>query len=232
MDSGKLERRARNLYVISGAIIVYLLAGADLGQLSALGFRAPAVYPQVYSYAVVLAFIWFWWRYDVVWRRSQPRETFQQDYLTELSNHPLYLRHLEKEIGELILWTITANKNVITNDHTQLRLLSIRANWDTKRMLAITHFRVNIGSNTLDCALSDFGQGDPIRASVSRWVHLRSGTVVYWRRAYNYEHFATVVAPNWVAFFALCLMILKAFFIDPGGLFGILKKPASLSLPF
>ena len=43
-----LERRARNLYIISGVIIVYLLAGADLENLTLLGIRSPARYPVVF----------------------------------------------------------------------------------------------------------------------------------------------------------------------------------------
>ena len=49
-----LRARARNLFIISSAIIVYLLAGADIEHLAVGALKAPAEYPEVLRAAAYL----------------------------------------------------------------------------------------------------------------------------------------------------------------------------------
>ncbi|MCH8958363.1 MAG: hypothetical protein IH835_02740, partial [Proteobacteria bacterium] len=94
----KVNSRARNLFVISAAVIAYLFAGANLNQLTILGLRAPASYPIVFSWAASVALIWFWWRYLIAWIDARSRIEFRQDFLKSLRKTPLFQRHLLKSI--------------------------------------------------------------------------------------------------------------------------------------
>lgn len=93
-----MDKHARNLFVIAGAIIVYLLAGADLANLAVLGIRAPAEYPVVFSHASVVALVWFWWRYQVSWLDSNARKDFRNDYLSQLQQREPYKTLIKKSV--------------------------------------------------------------------------------------------------------------------------------------
>ena len=223
-----LEQRARNLYVISGVIIVYLLAGADLNNLTLLGFRVPAKYPIVFSIASVLALLWFGWRYRLIWKKQKIGKAFRDNHLRAL-HQTLPFRFLVKT--SLPHATILASHfgydvndpNVTESEYMSYDPPALHERgYKSRSSIAIktlTYFR---GGQNIEIGIKSFPDKAYLLIDVPWKLHFRYSPPLYWSKAWNEEEFAAQRLPVVAFFLAILLILCKSFGGDPAGVWGLI----------
>ncbi len=223
----ELDKRARNLFVIAGAIIVYLFAGADLNQLAVLGLRAPARFPIVFSWAAVVALCWFWWRYNVVWLAACSRVNFGNEYLGDLHQLKPFKNYIDANI----------NHDVITNTHfsgqrpagdSALTLIRYSEVARKRRLLInINVLTYTDGTTNFEIGTNDFPDKRPIEVRVPWWLHWMHSPFFFLQRAWRYDNFSNERLPHIVFAAAVALIACKIIGWDPAGLFGVFTDPTA-----
>ena len=221
----KVESRARNLFVISAAVIAYLFAGAKLDQLTVLGLRAPASYPIVFRCAATMALVWFWWRYPVAWIDARSRVEFRRDFFESLRQTRIFQQHFLKSIdvdqvadaaakkyGAIVGGPLHFDRVIVDGD----RRFSAKIEQVTLVTSADPPNRYSIQAGQMP-------NYEPIVIAVPWWLHYSLGIPYFWWRAVRHEHFANRVLPHVLFIIAIALICCKSFGIEPAGIFGILS---------
>ncbi len=232
-----VARRARNLNIISVGIIVYLLAGADIGHISALGLRAPVQYPAILQITAVLGLGWFYWRYSVAWGASdcgiEFKKSYTDSFLIWAGTHKMVRVHLDWQA--ILDFTYSTKKyesfsrNVpdgldakefASTSTFQLRLLSRRSfalsnlSYETERA---RHSVVKMTLDGRNDALPNFETTIPrYHYEPVRLFH----SVVF---ALSGDAFAEQRLPHYIGR-AAALMLLSSALWDPAGLWGLLRS--------
>lgn len=216
-----LRTRARNLFVISSAIIIYLLAGADIEQLAVGALKAPAEYPEVLRAAAVGALIWFWWRYLIVWLSH--RKTYRESVLGALHSTQLFQRHLRSSLQtkyadaleqmEIGVSRPLAPQGVITHVYT-----------DKQRRFCATVQQVNFQVEGKGLCATHPPPGQALVVDIPWWLYFRLIVPVAIWQAVRQEEFADVILPH-ITFLAAMFLVWSAlFWVDPAGVFGFLSQ--------
>lgn len=221
----KVESRARNLFVVSAAVIAYLFAGANLDQLTALGLRAPASYPVVFRWAASVALVWFWWRYLVAWIDARSRVEFRRDFFSSLRQTRMFQRHFLKSIDVDQVADATAKKYGT--------IVGAPLKFDRVYVDGERRFSAKIGQISFvnsakpptgySIHVNDMPNYEPIEIAVPWWLHYSLGIPYFWWRAVRHEHFANRVLPHVLFIIAIALICCKSLGIEPAGIFGILS---------
>ena len=221
----KVASRARNLFVIAAAVIVYMLAGADLNNLTVLGLRAPAKFPIVFSWAAVIALLWFWWRYFVAWINAQSRTKFRTEYLRALHNSPVFHRYLKKRTDFKAASNIAkARYNLSASD--DLIPDSVVADGNRRLFVIIENYEFlsqDNPNNRYAVNLNQLPMEDRIKVAIPWWFHFGVGIPYFLWHALRREHFADQVLPNVVFIAAAALIYCKFLGVDPAGVFGMIS---------
>ena len=91
--------QARNSNVLSGAIIVYVLSGADVGQFTVAGASMPMPYPIVIEVAALLVWGWFWYLYRQTYRG--PLAGWKNAYWVQMQEEPALLEWATENLSSL-----------------------------------------------------------------------------------------------------------------------------------
>ncbi len=236
-----MEKRARNLYVIASAIIVYLLAGADLNHLSALGLRAPARYPIVFSWAAVVALLWFAWRYHVTWLSSNSRANYRNRYLKELHQLEPFVSLVRNAIEfdailkahRVVFKKANPNKapyppNVQFNGFEEVPVHHRpgRPPLLDRRSIFVSAIKVTGGANI---GKDSFPDSRFIKVDIPPRLHWRHSLPHFLRREVWRPDFADMRLPYLVLFLALALVACRAAGGDPAGFWGGLSAAEATS---
>lgn len=221
----KVESRARNLFVIAAAIIVYMLAGADLNNLTVLGLRAPARYPVIFSWAAIIALLWFWWRYFVAWLNAQSRTKFRAEYLRALHNSPVFQLYLKRRLDfEVALEHVRSTHGISASE--ELVPDSVSAGGDRRLSVTIDayafYYRGNPNSKVA-VASNKLPEQHRIKVTIPWWVHFGVGVPYFLWNALRHEGFANQVLPHVIFIAAITLICCKIMGVDPAGVFGIIS---------
>ena len=213
------------MFVISAAVIAYLFAGANLDQLTVLGLRAPASYPVVFSWAAIVALVWFWWRYLIAWIDTSARIEFRRDFFTSLRQTRIFQQHFLKSIDLDQVTAFLANQHG-TIKGSPLHLKSVVVDGNRRfnaKIVQISLLNSEEPPNGYDINASAMPNYEPIEITIPWWLHYSLGIPYFWWRAVRHEHFATRVLPHVLFFIAIVLICCKSFGIEPAGIFGILS---------
>lgn len=221
----KVKSRARNLFVISAAVIAYLFAGANLDQLTILGLRAPASYPIVFSWAAIVALVWFWWRYLLAWIDASSRVEFRQDFFKSLRQTRMFQRYFFKSID------VDQVANAAEKSHRAIIVAPLRIDHvvvDGDRRFSAKIEKVTLVTsadppNRYNIQAGQMPNYEPIVIAVPWWLHYFLGIPYFWWRAVRHEHFANLVLPHVLFIIAIALICCKSLGVDPAGIFGILS---------
>ena len=221
----KVKSRARNLFVISAAVIAYLFAGANLDQLTILGLRAPASYPIVFSWAAIVALMWFWWRYLIAWIDASSRIKFRQDFFKSLRQTRMFQRYFFKRID------VDQVADAAVKSHRAIKIAPLRIEHvvvDGDRRFSAKIEQVLLvtsadSPNRFSISAGQMPDYEPIEIAVPWWLHYSLGIPYFWWRAVRHEHFANLVLPHILFIIAIALICCKFLGIDPAGIFGILS---------
>jgi len=221
----KVKSRARNLFVISAAVIAYLFAGANLDQLTILGLRAPALYPIVFSWAAIVALMWFWWRYLIAWIDASSRIKFRQDFFKSLRQTRMFQRYFFKRID------VDQVADAAVKSHRAIKIAPLRIEHvvvDGDRRFSAKIEQVLLvtsadSPNRFSISAGQMPDYEPIEIAVPWWLHYSLGIPYFWWRAVRHEHFANLVLPHILFIIAIALICCKFLGIDPAGIFGILS---------
>ena len=223
-----LERRARNLYIISGVIIVYLLAGADLENLTLLGIRSPARYPIVFSVASVLALLWFGWRYRLIWISQRLGKTFRDNHLRRLHKTTPFtflVKTRVKHTDILASHFATQVNDPLLNEPEYISYEPPEfpnSGYKSRSLIAIEKLNYFRNGQNFVIVHTSFPDKACIKIDVPWHLHYRYSPRLYWSTAFNKDEFAAQRLPV-VAFFAAILLILfKLFGADPAGVWGLI----------
>lgn len=234
----EVNRRARNLFAISAAIILYLLAGVDLEQLSALGIRAPAQYPDVAKGAAVLALLWFWWRYWIVWMKGNARVLFAQAFRSDFRTTNAFQREFVRTEDAIIAGE--AARNQYNADRRQTKKIEVGAKLVAVEIDEQERNTAEVKSVVLEVgdARQRLKKSQSITWSeavdVPLWLTFKSGLWVFLRRIFRHEDFANVMLPHLIAVIALSLAVCKFAGGEPAGFYGWMESgrmPATQSEP-
>ncbi len=225
-----VRRRARNFYVFGAAVIIYLLAGADLDQLSVLGLRVPADYPGVFGAAAVMAMVWFWWRYTTAWLDHGARSQFRSDYFSTLYKKDAFHRYIVDRIDLPTLVQCAQDKDIDFPDEPVLH----KVLYGEYRQLLVTIRRLEflpgpIGGSVYSIDTDMFPGSVPIQVKIPFWMHYRLGVPHYWKRAVRHEAFSIYILPHISFAVAIALVVCKLWFKDPAGFFGWFELHESAS---
>lgn len=215
-----LRTRARNLFVISSAIIVYLLAGADIEQLAVGALKTPARYPEVLRAAAVVALFWFWWRYFVVWLRH--RSEFRREVRAAMRRTKLFQNFFKKKLKadyadslEYMESTVLGGpggpRGYITNVHAE----------GSRRLRTVVH-QITFDVEGMGNCLAHVRESEGLIVDIPWWMYFGLAPFVSIWQAFRGEDFGNVVLPHVVALTALVFVSLSSMGVDPAGLFGIL----------
>lgn len=225
-DSNNLLRtRTRNLYIISSSIIVYLLAGADIGQLAIGAMKSPARYPKILEWAAIFGFIWFWWRYFIVW--LQHRSAFTNSVQAAM---------IETESLQSFLKKKLVSDHSDSLDYMELSVSSGQdpPRYDIRKVWARKSKQLSVIVNQISFHI----ENDGIRATPAREIEGIPIEIPWWRyfglvpfvtlrQALQQDTFGNIVLPNFVAMTAAILAGLSLSGMDPAGLFGLLDGSRS-----
>jgi len=213
------------LFVISAAVIAYLFAGANLDQLTILGLRAPASYPIVFSWAAIVALMWFWWRYLIAWIDASSRIKFRQDFFKSLRQTRMFQRYFFKRID------VDQVADAAVKSHRAIKIAPLRIEHvvvDGDRRFSAKIEQVLLvtsadSPNRFSISAGQMPDYEPIEIAVPWWLHYSLGIPYFWWRAVRHEHFANLVLPHILFIIAIALICCKFLGIDPAGIFGILS---------
>ena len=215
-----LRTRTRNLFIISSAIIVYLLAGADIGQLAVGTMKVPARFPEVLKWAAVVVLLWFWWRYFIVW--LDHRLAFRNEVRVTLRQTSWFQNFLKKKLitdyGDSLEYMETSVSSGQGATRGDIRNIFTAG---TKRLQVIVH------------QVDFYMEMDGIRTAVAREPEGLIVNIPWWRyfglvpfisvwQALRKDSFGNVVLPHLVAIAAMVLIGLSFKGVDPAGVFGLL----------
>lgn len=225
----KVNSRARNLFVIAFAIIIYLLAGADLDQLTVLGLRAPSRYPIVFSWAAVLALFWFWWRYWIAWMDAESREVFNVNYREDLRQTDAFQKRLAKlknvnDLADTLRTQFNGYSLSKGKDQIPDPVKLIRSQLDYSKRSAATVSSVTFQNTDHPhyeyiVEVAKLPGNASYSIEIPWWLNVQIGTLVFCRRAVRYEGFANQIMPQILALVALILIVCKVTGLDPAGFF-------------
>ena len=227
-----LERRARNLYIISGVIIVYLLAGADLENLTLLGIRSPSRYPIVFSFASVLGLLWFGWRYSLSWKEQRVGQTFRQNFLRELQQTTPFLLLINNNVNHAQIlasaWNIQVNDPCITATSMESyvhKKTPSPGSYISKSSIEIQQIKyLKSDGKSSGVGIDHFPDNTFISIDVPWKLHYRHSPALYWSKAWNQEAFSTQRFPVVAFFLAILLILCKSFGGDPAGVWGLMPS--------
>ncbi len=213
------------MFVISAAVIAYLFAGANLDQLTILGLRAPASYPIVFSWAAIVALMWFWWRYLIAWIDASSRIKFRQDFFKSLRQTRMFQRYFFKRID------VDQVADAAVKSHRAIKIAPLRIEHvvvDGDRRFSAKIEQVLLvtsadSPNRFSISAGQMPDYEPIEIAVPWWLHYSLGIPYFWWRAVRHEHFANLVLPHILFIIAIALICCKFLGIDPAGIFGILS---------
>jgi len=201
-----------------------MLAGADLNNLALLGLRAPARFPQVFSWAASISLLWFWWRYLVAWLDASSRHEFRKSYLQALRQIRWFQRHLLKNIDIKTVLNSADEAGYLTGG--EMTIEHIYVDGDKRLTAKVEQISIADASDEsgglYSVNSSQMMDGQPILVAIPWWMHYGIGIPFYWWRVIRHEYFANQVLPHVLFVAALALIVLKFSGVDPAGMFGIL----------
>ena len=230
----KVNSRARNLFVIASAIIIYLLAGADLDQLTVLGLRAPSRYPIVFSWAAVVALIWFWWRYWIAWMDAESRTAFNASYREDLRQTEAFQKRFVKlknvnALANLLRtnfneYMASKGKGPIPDPVNLIRWQLDYSKRSAATVRSVTFQNTDHPHNKYIVEVDKLPGNASYSIEIPWWLNVQIGTLVYCRRAVRHEGFANQIMPQMLALVALILIVCKVTGLDPAGFFGAMEN--------
>ena len=214
-----LERRARNLLVISSSIIVYVLAGMDLDQIRIFGSSTHAEYPSVLRTAVLISFIFFWWKFQVARTQYKFNRFLGDGVLKDVQFHrDLFGSYKEafKENEEVQAF-LTANG---LNDNEINALSNLTFDGENYKTDTVSVLEVQRGHRVV-------ARNVTLPKPLSISLHGFSGSGVYARHIYNLslkqDTGSVIVLPHIFSVIASILVIASIWW-DPAGVFGLLSR--------
>ena len=215
----RLRPRARNLFIIASAIIIYLLAGADIDQLAVGALKAPAQYPVVLRAAAVGALIWFWWRYLQIW--FQERQVYRTKILGALHDTSIFQHYLIERLRadypqDLEKMEIKARQG----DPIAEGLVRVVTDKERRLCVKITQLDFRIADRQVRPIHPSQNLGFEI--TIPWWLHYSLILPISIWQGFRYEYFADLVLPHIAFIVATFLVISAMFWVDPAGVFGLL----------
>ena len=218
----KTERAARNLYVISSGVIVYLLAGADIQDMSLLGLRAPARYPKIFEGAAIATLLWFWLRYQISNSVKAGWWETRKQLLSDLYNSSLFSKYLISKIQpDPVFETIRISMRKLANAKLYVDKLDIVA--DKARLVRVKtyfvripnepHFQRQVGADKLP---SEHRESLCIPRKDFVWRFL----IYIPRFLIRRETFYNRLLPHVIFAVATTLILSSQIGADPAGIFG------------
>ena len=228
----KLEARARNLFVVTGGTAVALFAGFQPSQATLPWFRTVSQYPQVIVAALVVALIWFWWRYHVAWLDSDARSALRREYLSILHSNLAFKNLALRELTENFPDEIDEVAHRIAEDHggttaSNLTLTDVTLDANARFVVQASTltFHNPEGNKFFESKYQQFSDLR-LRVRVPTLFHYRRAIKVYWWWALRKESFATMVLPQLAFAVSLTTLTAAIFGINPAGMYGLIEPTA------
>ena len=204
---------------------MYLLAGADLDRLTVLGLRAPAQFPIVFSWAAIVALIWFWWRYQIAWINSSSRLTYRNRYLQELHQRQPFKKLVNRTIDHKEIW----DKGFAGRSKDDFRILKLIGYSEVthakvlRRSICVSALTYNIGPTNYDIGTNHFPDKKYLEVPVPLILHCVYSLLFFLRSELRRDDFADQRLPHMVFAIAVILIAAKMLGFDPAGLFGLMS---------
>ncbi len=223
-EARHLSEAGRNLNVVSGAIAIYLLSGADLRELSLLGARMPLVYPSVVEGAAVLLLAWFFYQYKLVarkpWRTAMDalsqalkENRHMRAWWSQQEVHPDDREAIHRMIGPREGLELKYASNITYP----------KAPWMTCRPPTIsTKSRMVLHRTAGEHSDKTTKVSEDRQHLISRWTYLRLYASAWSDFLFRDQAVSRLIVPQLVAVFAVALILFRVSGCDPAGLFGIL----------
>lgn len=208
------------MFVISSAIIVYLLAGADIEQLAVGALKAPARYPEVLRAAAIVALFWFWWRYFVVWLRH--RLEFRREVRSALHRTKLFQNFFKKKLKAGYADSLEYMESTVLGGPGGPRGYITNVHAEGSRRLQIVVHQITFDIEGMGNCMAHVRESEGLIVDIPWWLHFGLVPFVSIWQAFRGDDFGNVVLPHLVALTALILVSLNSLGVDPAGLFGIL----------
>ena len=105
------ENHVRNSNIASGAIILYLLSGAEIGHTASLGGMSIVIENiVVLKVAALVVFAWFWYLYRL--QRKMPFRRWRDQYWKWMAKEPVLLKHIDERSGTVLFDSVRNHEHV------------------------------------------------------------------------------------------------------------------------